>query len=891
MSDLVISYIDRGDEDRYSKRKVEKLIRLNEKLNTKSENQKKIIAEFVVRNEKIRDCLSKETEKYTELSVAYHELYVRYVELLSKEEKLMRNGLRPGDETVMMDLISTAKGHADSLRTSTLPTLTLPKLLSRRPSELYLSLSDVSGRTSMSESLDVSGSGGGGLGGGGGGKVISSSSSCRGGGSGSGRRRAVSTDSSICLSDREEFSVSGAATLLSATSSDSGGDVVVVVSGNGNGNGIDSSGLDKHLSEPPLSSSSSMDRDRDRVNVNEEMKYRERLGMLHDHDHDHDDDNYELDHHEHDYPLDTIPETDDDNDGSGGGEEETEDEHEDEGDGDIQLFEHFIVVGAPAQSATDLVASAVVARMRQMNAGVASTPSRGGLMSSLSSMAGKLSIMSGMRGVPVPVPVPVSVPVLLTDHPQHPQLHHSSSSSMHVTPVGTPPPLPLATSTSSTVTSTTNTTATATAITPKVTTRSKFSFMSTPTPIPGVESTSSTSNDATPPTTPIPPPPDNHNHSVPVNNNMESSNSPIPHVTGSATPAATATPPHNIHHHHPPMTTTTTTAHIPTTIDIEGKQTFDPEFLFRFPPCAASPPQQIRDFCMPNRVPLRIIPNNTTAGDDIKMEILYGGAQSRRSHRSFVFMVEDHSLHQLEDQSAHYLEMGVDSGRYFGICVMQPRLVKVTASVPPPGSGYMNTHSTNPGPVPGRESGVAGVDGGSGLAGTGMGTGTAGGSGSVGIHMDVDVESMVIYDILAMERLNFVAESLGTLSRKASDNDIVNSSNNNSNIDPEHPHDVVTAQLPGKIATLAKESAGYKFMNIPLLTQVLEALCELRPPKFGDTLSFYVLPPAIGPASVTRDRPTGNEIEHYMRAADWALPPMLTWLPLDCVVWTLCLLL
>lgn len=59
------------------------------------------------------------------------------------------------------------------------------------------------------------------------------------------------------------------------------------------------------------------------------------------------------------------------------------------------------------------------------------------------------------------------------------------------------------------------------------------------------------------------------------------------------------------------------------------------------------------------------------------MELFYGGAQSKRSARSFVFVLNDSST-ALSDPHAD--DMEGDDGRRFCICVLQPRLVKATAS-------------------------------------------------------------------------------------------------------------------------------------------------------------------------------------------------------------------
>lgn len=280
---------------------------------------------------------------------------------------------------------------------------------------------------------------------------------------------------------------------------------------------------------------------------------------------------------------------------------------------------------------------------------------------------------------------------------------------------------------------------------------------------------------------------------------------------------------------------------------LEGHQTVDPVVLFRYPSTVAPPPPEINDFCIPHGARLKVIPKNS-ANEETIMELFYGGAQSKRSARSFVFVLNDSSSSELVSNDSENSD-----GRRFCICVLQPRLIKAAASY----SSTLAEHSNGAElPVP----------------------------------LEVDVEAsvcfafitrfplfdfffQVIYDMLSLERLRRMHVHEGAGAAAASS-----------------PLDGTIADgLPSKSSMLIKDRASYEYLNAPLLLEVMHKLARLHAPKPAEAFTFSVHS-SIGVISASRLMPTGEELEHLYRAAEWALPPLLAWLPLDCLLWTLGLL-
>jgi hypothetical protein len=65
---------------------------------------------------------------------------------------------------------------------------------------------------------------------------------------------------------------------------------------------------------------------------------------------------------------------------------------------------------------------------------------------------------------------------------------------------------------------------------------------------------------------------------------------------------------------------------------------------------------------------------------------------------------------------------------------------------------------------------------------------------------------------------------------------------------------------------------------------------RLRPPRFGDMLRFHMCA-SIQPIEKLRHAPSDPSLaEHMANAADWALPTLLSWMPVETIVWAISLL-
>jgi hypothetical protein len=99
----------------------------------------------------------------------------------------------------------------------------------------------------------------------------------------------------------------------------------------------------------------------------------------------------------------------------------------------------------------------------------------------------------------------------------------------------------------------------------------------------------------------------------------------------------------------------------------EGAST-DAAILFRYPPEADPPPNEVNDFCLP--VGARIDYIAPLEEETLVKEIFYGQGNGLRSSRCFTFLLEDKTGVVSEELNE---ELGVDTGRLYGICVVHPR--------------------------------------------------------------------------------------------------------------------------------------------------------------------------------------------------------------------------
>lgn len=83
---------------------------------------------------------------------------------------------------------------------------------------------------------------------------------------------------------------------------------------------------------------------------------------------------------------------------------------------------------------------------------------------------------------------------------------------------------------------------------------------------------------------------------------------------------------------------------------------------------------------------------------------------------------------------------------------------------------------------------------------------------------------------------------------------------------------------------------AYQYLPCMILENVLERLTKLPPPLYNEQYQFQ-LSPGIQPIVSIRHPPPLDFSEHYMNASDWALPTLLSWMPIETIVWTMSLLL
>lgn len=254
----------------------------------------------------------------------------------------------------------------------------------------------------------------------------------------------------------------------------------------------------------------------------------------------------------------------------------------------------------------------------------------------------------------------------------------------------------------------------------------------------------------------------------------------------------------------------------------------DPAILFRYPHFADPPPNEITDFCLPVRGRLDYI--QPAEEETLAREIFYGQGHGSRSSRCFIFMLEDKTLR----------DQGDDSGRLYGVCLIHPRLLRVPVDEQAGGwgLGFSGRKGSNRGLLEEEER--------------------------------ASFASSVCYAFITKFPLfEFFFGVLG---------------------------DLITLEKLSRMERVhsgdGEEGEGLgSYVPKELLAGVLDRLTAVRPPALGEQLTFSLSNSAIQPLSMTRTRPPADTPEHIANATDWALPILLSWLPVDCLVSLLSLLL
>ncbi len=263
--------------------------------------------------------------------------------------------------------------------------------------------------------------------------------------------------------------------------------------------------------------------------------------------------------------------------------------------------------------------------------------------------------------------------------------------------------------------------------------------------------------------------------------------------------------------------------------------------LYRYPPTVEPPPSEVCDFCIPLGGRLQRL--SSKEEDSTVQEILFGHSHSKRSGRCFIFLLEDRSV--VEDGADE--EGGVDTGKLYGICVLHPRLLKTKVGSPIKRHHLAASNAK-------EEKGAAGR------------ALPSGESENIEFESTVcyafitrfplfDFFFQVIFDLITTERLSRMEAAVDQ-----SDSD------------------------------LRYSRSAYQYLPQAALDDCLKRLTRVSPPKYGEKLSFSSSP-SIQNVEAFRPVPQLDYPEHLANAAAWALPSLLSWMPLETLVWTLSLLL
>jgi hypothetical protein len=259
----------------------------------------------------------------------------------------------------------------------------------------------------------------------------------------------------------------------------------------------------------------------------------------------------------------------------------------------------------------------------------------------------------------------------------------------------------------------------------------------------------------------------------------------------------------------------------------------EPSILYRFPPDADPPPPEVCDFCLPAGGRLRHL---AKPGDreQSTLEMLYGHGQSQRSSRCFIFVLEDKTLDMAKNVPNE--ESGEHTGRLFGVCVVNPRL--------------LNPYAPSNNPTGKHQKPTA--------------------SGNATLAPDVEFEAAVCYCFITRFPLfDFFFQILWNIIAFERISRMIDVS--------EHTADTAELDL-------------YKYIPSNVYDFVMNRLSAINPPRFGEEISLDIdqsLPPVLA----IRTKSEGNLPEYFQRSAEWALPPLLHWLDAKTIVWALSLLL
>jgi hypothetical protein len=302
--------------------------------------------------------------------------------------------------------------------------------------------------------------------------------------------------------------------------------------------------------------------------------------------------------------------------------------------------------------------------------------------------------------------------------------------------------------------------------------------------------------------------------------------------------------------------------------------------LFRYPSNVDPPPVELCDFCMPIGAKMQQIICNNRPDDDnnIIQDIFFGYNHGKRSGRSFLFMIEDKTIAPSDDMS----NIG-KIGRLYGICVIHPRFMRSNVIDPHKKSNkkpFSNQNQYDTSDSMNRDS--QSNNPGASLSSPDQSSSSAAASliefESLVCYAFItrfpffDFFFQVLYDIIALEKLKrFELTSTGE--------------DTNYEISKKH----------------------YEYLPSDLLSEVLERLSKIPPPKFGSSFSFQ-LDQDLQPITFHRSQYNKNpnkrsssssykqysswmSDEYLNNLSEWCLPTLFSWVPPDLLVWCIGLLL
>jgi hypothetical protein len=215
--------------------------------------------------------------------------------------------------------------------------------------------------------------------------------------------------------------------------------------------------------------------------------------------------------------------------------------------------------------------------------------------------------------------------------------------------------------------------------------------------------------------------------------------------------------------------------------------------------------------------------------------MLYGQGQSQRSSRCFIFVLEDKTLDITKNVPNE--ETGEHTGRLFGICVVNPRLLNPYAPINNPTGKHQRPAAT----------------------------------GTTAAAPEVEFEAAVCYCFITRFPLfDFFFQVLWN---------IISFERISRMIDVSE-HTAETSELD-----------LYRYIPHNVYDFVMNRLSAINPPRFGEQISLNIdmsLPPVLATRTKSEE---GGGAEYFQISAEWALPPLLHWLDAKTIVWALSLLL